>query len=171
MDPSDLNPAQARVQKIKDELRTLDIDHLHSFLEGITDPEPPNYQKVTGVVKPPPAKVTLKESATTYKVGNVEFEDEIHAISLVVKDGVVEVKFDDALPRDSGNSLCFPIHDAVLLDLIPLWEVKYKAIKHRMAQINDVRAYAYNCPNQPEPRLKYGKVRKMNMFLSPVSLC
>lgn len=163
MNQSQLNPRQARVQNIKDELKPLDLDHLQSFLEGLSDPEPPNYRKVNGIVEPPLVKVTMKESATTYEVGNVEFTatGEIHSVGLGVKDGEVEIYLFEALQKDSGHPLCYPIHDTVLIDLIPLWEAKHKAIKQRMLQINDVRAYAYNSPNQPEPRLTYGKVDVM----------
>jgi hypothetical protein len=160
MDPSHLNGAQSRAQKIKDELKTLDLDHLQSFLEGINDPEPPNYRKVNGIIEPPLLKVTLKESATSYQVGNVDFAsaNHIRAVTLVVNNGQAEIEVHDPLPKNPENPLSIPILDAVVLDLFPLWDAKHKAIKHRMTQINDVRAYAHNCPNQPELRLTYGKV-------------
>jgi hypothetical protein len=160
MSSSHLNSAQARAQAMKEDLKNLNLDHLQSFLEGISDPEPPHYTKVDGRVWPTLRKVTLREGANTYHVGNVMFVDEntIHNVDLVVEHAEVEAYMHDALPKDLNNPLTQPIIDAILVDLIPLFDVKFKAIKERMFLINDVRAYAHNAPNSPEQRFKYGKV-------------
>jgi hypothetical protein len=161
MDTSYLNAAQNRAQTIKEELKRRDIDHLHSFIDGISDPEPPNYRKINGIVQPPLTMVTLKEGASNYHVGNVRFGEEdndIQDVTLGVNTGEVEIHLNDALPEDSRNPLSVPVLDAVIVDLVPLWAEKYKAIKERVMQINDVRTFTHNCPNQPQPRLTYGKV-------------
>ncbi|KAF2273856.1 uncharacterized protein EI97DRAFT_480032 [Westerdykella ornata] len=160
MEYSHLNTAQSRVHAMKADLQNFDTDHLQSFLDGISDPEPPDYRKVNGKVVPSLQKVTLKESANKYHIGNVlftvELPNEVQDVSLLVQKGEVDVFMDDPIPKDPNNPLSYPILDSIFMDLIPLWGAKYKAIKQRMVQINDVRAYAHNAPNQPEPRLSYG---------------
>lgn len=160
MDYSHLNSAQVRVQSIKEDLKNHDLDHLQSFLQGVSDPEPPNYCKMHGKVEPKLEKVTLKEGANIYNIGNVLFstDNTVHRVYFAVEKGEIEAYFEAPLPKDSGNPLSLPILDSILMDLLPLWGMKFSAIRRRMTQINDVRAFANNAPNQPEQHLSYGKV-------------
>jgi hypothetical protein len=160
MDTSHLNSAQLRVQSIKEDLKNHDVLHLETFIDGIGDPEPPDYRKINGKIQPSLAQVTLKESAMKYDMGNVFFSDEsvTERILLTMEKGEVEAYNEDAYPKDPNNPLSSPILDAIFMSLTPLWKAKYEAIVRRMDSINQVRVFAHNAPHQPEKKFSYGKV-------------
>lgn len=165
MDNSHLNSSQIRAQSIMEDLKNHDLDHLQSFFDGLADPEPPNYRKINGKTEPKLEKVTLKQDAKTYQVGNVLFceDNSIQYVYLKEENGEMEAFTSDPLPKDRNDQLSTSILDSILVDLIPLWNEKFKAIKRRLTQINDLRSYAHNTPNSPEPHLRHGKV-------SPISV-
>lgn len=49
--------------------------HLDTFLNGVTEDEPPTYKHINGATYPPLAQVTVKENATSFDLGNVQFSD------------------------------------------------------------------------------------------------
>jgi hypothetical protein len=145
---------------MKEDLKNHDPNHLRSFLEGISDPEPPHYRKMNGKTEPPLEKVTLKPDANNFHVGNVIMAEgsAVRYIYFTVNKDEVEACETDALPKDQANPLSVTIPQVILLDLYPLWDAKFKAIKQCLLQVNDVRSYAYNAPNQPGRNFSYGKV-------------
>lgn len=160
MSHSHLNSAQTRAQDLLEDLKNLDLDHLQSFMEGVCDPEPPAYKKVNGKIEPPLAKITLREGANVYRLGNVvnPEDNSIYNADCVVENNKLELLASEPLPQEPSGLLSHPIIDEVMSQLIDHWGEKFKAIKQRIAQLNDLRTQAYNSPNQPGTRLSYGKV-------------
>ncbi|KAF2652324.1 hypothetical protein K491DRAFT_760415 [Lophiostoma macrostomum CBS 122681] len=159
MDYSHLNSSQLRVQSIKEELKNHNVLHLETFIDGINDPEPPDYRKVNGKIQPSLAQVTLKDGAKKYDMGNVFFSEDSSTsrVMLAMERGEVEAYRLDPHPKDPNNPLSSSILDNIFVSLLPLWKAKYEAIIRRMDSINQVRVYAHNAPHQPEKKFSYGK--------------
>ena len=166
MTASHLNSSQLRVQALTQDLKNLDVFHLETHIDGLGNPEPPDYRKVDGKVQPDLVNATIKESAKTYDFGNVLLtEDETTSrIVLHMHAGEVDAHQEEPYPKDPANPLSVPVFDAVLVDLIPFWKAKYEAIERRLSSINQARAVAHNAPNQPERKFSYTEVRSLKLL-------
>lgn len=156
-----LNKSQKRALILRDQLRYLEPAHLDTFLSDITADEPPTYKHVNGAVFPPLAQVTIKEEATRFDLGNVQFPEhggEIHRTYLTVENGRFEMRTEDALPEDDADIASVGIHRFVAENMFPLFKAKYKAIHARMEKINEARRVAYNMLNHPPARFEDGEV-------------
>jgi len=157
-----LNKPQKRALILRDQLRYLEPPHLDTFLDGITTDEPPTYKSVNGAVYPSFEQVTIKEEATRFDLGNVQFPEEggatFHAY-LTVEDGRFEMRTEDALPRDDADLASVAIHRFVAENMFPLFKTKYKAVHARMEKINEARRVAYNMLSHPPAKFEDGKVR------------
>jgi hypothetical protein len=157
---SHLNSAQNRVQSMKDDLKNLEQARLDTFLQGISNPEPPHYQQVNNKTEPKLDKVVLKDHANCYHIGNVFMSEDntVQWISLIVEHNEVEAYTSNEVPKDPMNPLTIPIPDSVVLDLIPLFSAKFAAIKERCDKINDTRAFARATLHLQGRQHVYGKV-------------
>lgn len=163
-----LNKPQRRALILRDELRYLDARHLDTFIEGLTNPEPPTYKRINGTVYPALTMVTLKDVATRFDLGNVHFDNDaslgtgVFRAYLTVEDGRFELRTDDPLPQDDANMSCVPIHVFIAKGMVQMFETKFKAIWARKNQINEIRQVAFNmCSQQPVDEFQEGEVRGM----------
>ena len=157
-----LNKPQKRALILRDQLRYLEPAHLDTFLIGVTTDEPPTYKNVNGAVYPPLAQVTIKEEATSFDLGNVQFPEEggaIYRACLTVEDERFEMRTEDALPKDDAELASVCIHRFVAENMFPLFKAKYKAIHARMEKINEARRVAYNMLDHPPAKFEDGEVR------------
>ncbi|KAF2128406.1 hypothetical protein P153DRAFT_397482, partial [Dothidotthia symphoricarpi CBS 119687] len=155
-----LNKPQKRALILRDQLRFVDPHHLDSFLDGISNPEPPNYVKIYNKIQPALVEVTLKESATRYDLGNVVFPDEGNAIyraHLTVENDRFEMRTEDPLPKDEADLDSVPIHCFIAKSIIPLFKGKVEAIFARRNRINEARRVAYNMPSVPAAQFQEGE--------------
>ena len=158
-----LNKPQKRALILRDQLRYVDPAHLNSFIEGITDDEPPTYTKINGVIKPELAFVTLKVEATRFDLGNVILPEErnaIYRVHFVVDDGQIEMRAGEPMPLDDNVFDSVPIHGFIARQTVNMFKDKYHAIFTRMNKINEARRAAYNMPNLPPVMFHDGEVRK-----------
>jgi hypothetical protein len=165
-----LNKPQKRALVLRDQLRYVEPAHLNTFIEGITDDEPPTYTKINGVTKPELAFVTLKEEAKQFDLGNVilpEGGNVMHHVHLVVDNGQIEMHADDPIPVDENDMNSVPIHGFIAKTTVDMFKNKYMAILMRVNKINEARRAAYNMPNLPPVMFHDGAVRK---HLSTISL-
>lgn len=156
-----LNKPQKRALILRDQLRYLEPAHLDSFLVGVTTDEPPTYRKVNSTVRPPLTQITIKEDATRFDLGNVQFPEEggvIYRAYLTVEDKRFEMRTEDALPKDDAELGSVAIHRFVAENMFPLFKAKYKAIHARMEKINEARRVAYNMLDHPPARFEEGEV-------------
>lgn len=159
---SNLNKPQKRALILRDQLRYLEPAHLDSYLNGVAADEPPTYKHINGAVYPPLAQVTIKDDATRFDLGNVQFPEEGGATFrayLTVEDGRFEMRTEDALPKDDAELLSASIHRFVAENMFPLYKAKYKAIHARMEKINEARRVAYNMLDHPPAKFEDGEVR------------
>jgi hypothetical protein len=159
---SSLNKPQKRALILRDQLRYLEPAHLDTYLEGVTADEPPTYNKFNGTVYPALAQVTIKDDATRFDLGNVQFPEEggvTYRAYLTVEDGRFEMRTVDPLPRDEAELASVSIHRFVAENMFPLFKVKYKAIHARMEKINEARRVAYNMLGHPPAKFEDGEVR------------
>jgi hypothetical protein len=105
-----LNKPQKRALMMRDSLRFVEPRHLDSYIDGIVDGEPPSYRHINGVIQPPLVKVTLKDTAARFDLGNVHFTSEpdpakngIRRAFLTVEDGRIELRTEDALPAEEST--------------------------------------------------------------------
>ncbi|KAI4678084.1 uncharacterized protein J4E88_006603 [Alternaria novae-zelandiae] len=148
---SALNKPQKRALILRDQLRYVDPTHLNTFIEGLSNDEPPTYTRVNGVVKPDLVFVTLKEEATRFDLGNVILPEEknaIHRIYLVVEDNQVQMHVEDPLPLEEDELDSHPIHGFIARGMLPLFKEKYQILYMRVNKINGARRAAYNMPYQ-----------------------
>lgn len=141
-----LNKPQKRALILRDQLRFLDPHHIDSFLEGISENEPPRYTKLNSVIKPELALVTLKEEASYFDLGNVLFSENknaVHRVYLVAENGQVQTRMEDPLPLDDDVLDSLPIHGFIARGMIPLFKEKFNAIQFKMNKINEARRMAY----------------------------
>lgn len=158
---SHLNKPQKRALILRDQLRYKDPQHLDSFLDGISNPEPPHYFRTNGKIQPLLREVTLKDSATRYDLGNVIFPDEGNAVYhayLTVEGNCFEMRTSKPLPRDDGDLDSVPIHCFIAKGIIPLFKEKFETIFARKTAINEARRLAYKIPNVPAARFQEGEV-------------
>ncbi|KAF2868487.1 hypothetical protein BDV95DRAFT_643248 [Massariosphaeria phaeospora] len=158
--PIQFNRAQKRAQIIRDELKYLEPHHLDTFIDGISDDEPPTYRFIENKIHPPLSQVGLKDSATKYDLGNVRFPHERDAVywaQLIVDNARFDLRVSEALPNDESNILTHPIQAFVANDMLPLFEAKFEAIHQRRSKINEARQFAYSMLNQPKPRFSEGE--------------
>ncbi|KAI4618720.1 hypothetical protein J4E80_005323 [Alternaria sp. BMP 0032] len=148
---SALNKPQKRALILRDQLRYVDPTHLNTFIEGLSNDEPPTYTSVNGVVKPDLVFVTLKEEATRFDLGNVILPEEknaIHRIYLMVEDNQVQMHVEDPLPLEEDELDSHPIHGFIARGMVPLFKEKYQILYIRVNKINEARRAAYNMPSQ-----------------------
>jgi hypothetical protein len=157
-----LSKSQKRALILRDELRYTDPRHLDTFIDGVTDDEPPTYRLVGGRVQPDLALVTLNEKAKRFDLGNVLFPEEnnvVHRVFLTVENGSFEWRPAPGLPIDEADLNSLPIHTFIARGMIPLFQSKYEAIADRQKKINSARGVAHNMPHQPKARYYTGEVR------------
>ncbi|KAJ4989396.1 hypothetical protein SVAN01_05121 [Stagonosporopsis vannaccii] len=155
-----LNKPQKRALILRDQLRSLEPAHLDTFLDGISTDEPPTYKGINGAVYPAFAQVTIKEEATRFDLGNVQFPEEggaTYRAYLTVEDERFEMRTEDALPRDDADLGSIAIHRFVAENMFPLFKTKYKAIHARMEKINEARRVAYNMLDHPPAKFEDGE--------------
>lgn len=160
---SSLNKPQKRALILRDRLRYRDPRHLDTYIEGITNDEPPTYGLLNGIVHPPLTLVTLKDTATRFDVGNVLFPEEnnaVHCVHFEVEDGHIEVHTKDALDHDDANLDSVAIHQFIAGTMVPMFKDKFLAILARKNKINEARRAAYNMPKQPPAPIVEGKTLK-----------
>lgn len=160
---SSLNRSQKRAIALRDKLRIIEPKHLDTFIEGITNDEPPTYRKVNGTVVPALALVTLKDTATRFDLGNVLLPEEDNAVYrayLNVNGDAVDIQTEEALPKEDANLDSAPIHGFIVKNMVPLFKEKFLAISARKDKINDARNSAYNKPHQPPAQFRDGEVRQ-----------
>ncbi|KAF2474088.1 uncharacterized protein BDR25DRAFT_385548 [Lindgomyces ingoldianus] len=159
MDTSHLNRSQIRAQHISEDLQNFHVDHLNTFIEGVSDPEPPKYQYVKGEIQPPLAEVSIKEEGMIYDFGNVFFEKDhtIRRVKANVENGKAHIQQSEQLPRDDNNSLTIPVAQFVVSNLYKVWKAKHQEIAMRKDNINAVRAYAHSLLKQPVPSNLYSE--------------
>lgn len=158
---SALNKPQKRALILRDQLRYVDPTHLNTFIEGLSNDEPPTYTRVNGVVKPDLVFVTLKEEATRFDLGNVILPEEknaIHRIYLVVEDNQVQMHVEDPLPLEEDELDSHPIHGFIARGMLPLFKEKYQILYMRVNKINEARRAAYNMPYQAPVLFDDGEV-------------
>jgi hypothetical protein len=163
-----LNKPQKRALILRDQLRYLEPTHLDTFLGGVTADEPPTYKNVNGVVHPPFAQVTIKEDATRFDLGNVQFSEEgggTFRVFLTMEDERFEMRTEDPLLEDDAELGLVGIHRFVAENMFPLFKAKYKAIHARMEKINEARRVAYNMLDHPPAKFKEGEVRSPHFYL------
>lgn len=156
-----LSKPQKRALILRDQLRYTDPRHLDTFIEGITDDEPPTYKILNGIVHPPLTLVTLKDAATRFDLGNVILPKEnnaVHHVYLTVEDGRFEIHTEEALEHDDTNLYSIPIHGFIANTMVPMFREKFHIILARENKINEARRAAYSMPKQPVPQLLEGKV-------------
>lgn len=169
-----LNKPQKRALILRDQLRYTDARHLDSFIEGLTDDEPPTYRTVDGKMQPPLDLVTLKNSASRFDLGNVLFPEEnnaIYRVYLTVEDGRFEMHTEEGLPQDDANLQSVPIHGFIAKTMVPMFKDKFQAILARQNKINEARRVAFNTPVQPLTHFHEGQVshdcsRKLLSFMT-----
>ncbi|KAJ4341559.1 hypothetical protein N0V95_007177, partial [Ascochyta clinopodiicola] len=163
-----LNKPQKRALILRDQLRYLEPAHLDTFLDGVTADEPPTYRSVNGNVWPPLAQITIRESATRFDLGNVQFPEEggkTHRAWLTVEDERFEMRTEEPLPKDDTELASVSIHRFVAENMFPLFKTKYKAIHARMEKINEARRVAYNMLNHPPAKFEEGECfKKLTKF-------
>ena len=170
---SGLNKPQKRALILRDQLRYLEPAHLDTFLNGVTADEPPTYQHFNSATYPPLAQVTIKEEATSFDLGNVQFSDtngKTYRAYLTVEGGRFEIRTEDALPELDAELASVPIHRFVAENMLPLFKDKYKAIHARMEKINEARRNAYNMMNHPPARFEDGEVCTRQRFLTEMCM-
>ena len=158
-----LNKPQKRALILRDQLRYTDPHHLDTFIEGITDDEPPTYRRINGVVFPPLALVSLKDTATRFDLGNVLFPEEGNAVRhvyLTVEHDRFEMRTSDALPKDKANLDSVPIHGFIAGTMVPMFKEKFQAIYARQNKINEARRVAFHMPSQPLAQFHEGQVSR-----------
>ncbi|KAF2676752.1 hypothetical protein K458DRAFT_379492, partial [Lentithecium fluviatile CBS 122367] len=159
-----MNRPQKRALILRDQLKYLEIKHLDTFLDGISDPEPPNYKLVNGKLLPPFEEVKLREGVHRFDVGNVQFVDgqreRVSRVHFMVDNGNCELSESDALPEVDEDLNSVPIHVFIVKQMIPLFVKKYEAIEARKRTLNDLRKAARNGPRQERIRINAGKVRR-----------
>jgi hypothetical protein len=164
-----LNKPQKRALILRDQLRYVEPAHLNTFIEGITDDEPPTYTKINGVIKPDLASVLLKEEATRFDLGNVILSEEeegnkVHRVYLVVDNGQIEMRAEDLIPLDDNVFDSVPIYGFIARPMVEMFKKKYLAIFTRVSKINEARRAAYNMPHLPPVMFHDGEVREF-LFL------
>ncbi|KAF3053293.1 hypothetical protein E8E11_009823 [Didymella keratinophila] len=163
---SSLNKPQKRALILRDQLRYLEPAHLDRYLDGITADEPPTYKHINGTVCPPLAQVTIKDDATRFDLGNVQFPEEggvTYRAYLTVEDGRFEMRTEDPLPKNDAELASVSIHRFVAENMSPLFKAKYKAIHARMEKINEARRVAYNMLDHPPAKFEDGEtVARLN---------
>ena len=156
-----LNKPQKRALILRDQLRYREPRHLDSFIGGLTDDEPPTYKRVNGVVHPPLAFVSLKETATCFDLGNVLFPDEgnaVHRVYLTVEHGRFEMRTAEALPEDEADLNSIPIHGFIAGSMVPMFKDKFQAVFARLTKINEARRAAFNLGGQEMAKFSEGEV-------------
>ncbi|KAJ4379292.1 hypothetical protein N0V86_005337 [Didymella sp. IMI 355093] len=163
---SSLNKSQKRALILRDQLRYFEPAHLDTYLEGITADEPPTYKNCNGTVYPPLTQVTIRNDATRFDLGNVQFPEEggvTYRAYLTVEDGRFEMRTVDPLPKDEAELASVSIHRFVAENMFPLFKAKYKAIHARMEKINEARRVAYNMLDHPPAKFESGEtVARLN---------
>ncbi|KAF1850851.1 uncharacterized protein K460DRAFT_240045, partial [Cucurbitaria berberidis CBS 394.84] len=155
-----LNKPQKRALILRDQLRYTEPRHLDTFIEGITDDEPPTYRKINGKVVPTLTLVTIKDTATRFDLGNVFFPEEdnaVHRVYLTVEDGQFEMRTEVPLPKNDANLESVPIHGFIAGGMVQMFKEKFQAIFARKDKINDARRAAYNKPQQPPVKFHEGE--------------
>jgi hypothetical protein len=156
-----LNKPQKRALVLRDQLRYVDPAHLNTFIEGITDDEPPTYTKINGVIKPDLTFVTVKEEATRFDLGNIILPDERNAIQhvyLVIDNGQIQMRAEAPLPLDDDVMESVPIHAFIAKSTVDMFRDKYFLIHMRVKKINEARRAAFNMPNLPPAMFHNGEV-------------
>jgi hypothetical protein len=156
-----LNKPQKRALILRDQLRFVEPQHLNSFIEGLSNDEPPTYTLVNGVIKPELVFVTLKEEASRFDLGNVILPEEnnsVHRVYLLVEDGQVQMSAEDPLPLDENVLDSLPIHGFIARSTVPLFKKKFHTIYTRMKKINEARRAAYSMPTQAPVLFNDGEV-------------
>lgn len=156
-----LNKSQKRALILRDQLRYLEPGHLDTFLNGITRDEPPTYKSVNGAVYPPFAEVTIKQEATRFDLGNVQFSEgdgALYRAYLTVEDERFEMRTEDPLPKNDADLGSMAIYQFIAQNMFPLFKAKYKAIHARMEKINEARRVAYNMLDHPPAKFEDGEV-------------
>jgi hypothetical protein len=164
-----LNKSQKRALILRDQLRYLEPTHLDTFLNGVTADEPPTYKHINGATYPPLAQVTVKQEATSFDLGNVQFTEvdgKTYRAFLTVEGDRFEMRTEDALPKDEADLASVSIHRFVAENMLPLFKEKYKAIHARMEKINEARRVAYNMLDHPPARFEDGEVCTRQRFLT-----
>ena len=164
-----MNRPQKRALILRDQLKFLDTKHLDAFLVGVGDPEPPSYQMINGKLHPPFAEVTLREGATRYDLGNVQFtkdlrDDRVSRVHFMVEQGNCEMSESEALPVRDDSLHSVPIHSFIIAQMIPLFMKKYEAIDTRKRSLNELRQVARNALNQQKIRTSPGKVSELALY-------
>ncbi|KAF1362086.1 hypothetical protein EJ07DRAFT_175300 [Lizonia empirigonia] len=155
-----LNKPQKRALTLRDRLRYLEPAHLDTFLDGVTADEPPTYRNINGTVTPPLTQITIKEDATRFDLGNVQFPEEggkTYRVHLTVEDGRFEMRTEDALSKEDAELESVAIHRFVAENMFPLFKAKYKAIHARMEKMNEARRVAYNMHDHPPAKFEEGE--------------
>ncbi|KAF1915400.1 hypothetical protein BDU57DRAFT_530392 [Ampelomyces quisqualis] len=160
-----LSQTQKRALVLRDNLRWLDPRHLDTFIEGLNEYEPPAYKRVNGTTVPPLMMVSLKEYASRFDLGNVEFYPSdkgmvpgVYHAYLTVEDGAFEMRTEKALPEDDAVLESLPIHSFIAGGMLAFFETKFKAIWARMKQINEMRQVAYGMvENEPADEFVQGE--------------
>ncbi|KAF1934574.1 hypothetical protein EJ02DRAFT_439768 [Clathrospora elynae] len=155
-----LNKPQKRALILRDQLRFVEPRHLDTFIEGLTNDEPPTYRKINGVIQPPLNLVTFKDNATRFDLGNVLFPDEnnaVHRVYLVVEDDQIQMRAEEALPLDCANLDSVAIHGFIAGTMVPMFKEKFRAIFAKMNKINEARRAAHSMPNLVQMQFEEGE--------------
>ena len=162
------NQAQARYASLLDDLTALHPAHLHSFIDGIQNPEPPHYELINGKVQPTLQPVTLERGCNCYDFGNIQFSNDsaIVRVEVVIENGSVEAFMKDPYDvNDKDNPHAAVLPDSLFLELVEKFKDKFEAIALLTRRINETRAFAFRSPNIPRPKHLFGKVRTSRKFI------
>ncbi|KAF1971890.1 hypothetical protein BU23DRAFT_600103 [Bimuria novae-zelandiae CBS 107.79] len=164
-----MNRAQKRAFILRDQLKYTEPHYLDIFIQGISNPEPPQYRRTSSGVQPPYEEVTVKGSAKSFDLGNVEFQDKsVRRIYLTCQDDEYEVHDADVIPENDDVLNSVPINYYVAQNTMPQFKAKYEAIHARVQELNDKRQLMYEQARSKPPktptRFKEGKtfVQLMN---------
>lgn len=168
-----LNRAQKRAFILRDQLKYTEPHHLDIFIDGICNPEPPAYKRTGSGMQPPYVAVTIKESAKSFDLSNVELKNkQIKRIILKFVGDQFEIHDAEEIPKDDNNIDSIPINYMVARSMLPQFKAKIEAIHGRIQVINEMRQHMYeearNKLPQALPRFKESQVIiKLPLLLFP----
>lgn len=168
-----LNKPQKRALLLRDQLRWYDPQHLDSFIEGLTNDEPPTYRRINGTIAPPLTLVTLRKGANRYDLGNVLLSAEDNVTQrayLMIEDGKVEMRTEAAIPLNEGNLESVAIHGFIAKTMVPMFKEKFQCVLARLNRINETRRVAYNAPLQASVQFRDGEVSLVGTSIHGVLL-
>ncbi|KAH9860294.1 hypothetical protein IAQ61_012079 [Plenodomus lingam] len=168
-----LNTAQKRALILRDQLRWFDPQHLDSFIDGLANPEPPDYKNINGVTTPDLVFVKLKASASRFELGNVIFPEENHGVLhayLIFEHGKIEMHTEEALAESEQSLDHVAIHGFIARTMVEMFKKKIGMIMARISILNEARRSAYSSPPNSPVCIASGEVRQF-IFRQSKQVC